>query len=107
MERPGRSLWEIASGDEQERTVFSEYHAIGSRNAYYMLRDRRYKYIYHVAAPAQLFDLIADPDELSDLAINPDAPTRQLLARFEAQLREMLDPEAVDRRAKSGSSGAN
>ncbi len=101
VERPGRSLWDIAKGDEQERKVFSEYHAIGSQNAYYMLRDRRYKYIYHVDASPQLFDLIADPDELNDLAINPDARTRQLLASYEAQLREILDPEAVDRRAKA------
>ena len=101
IDRPGSSLWDIAADDDQERTVFAEYHAIGSRNAYYMLRDRRYKYIYHVAAPAQLFDLLADPAELHDLALLPDVETRQLLADYEAQLRRIIDPEAVDGRAKA------
>jgi len=101
LERPGTSLWDIAAAPDQDRTVFAEYHAIGSRNAYYMLRDRRYKYIYHVDAPAQLFDLLADPDELQDLALAPDAQTSQLLAEYESRLRGIMDPEAVDRRAKA------
>ena len=101
IDRPGSSLWDIAAAPEQDRTVFAEYHAIGSRNAYYMLRDRRYKYIYHVDAPAQLFDLIADPNELRDLALAPDAAASQLLTEYESQLRGILDPEAVDRRAKA------
>ncbi len=98
---PGESLWEIAAGPDRDRTVFAEYHAIGTRNAYYMLRDRRYKYIYHVDAPAQLFDLVADPDERHDLAAQPDAGASRLLADYEAQLRAILDPEAVDRQAKA------
>ena len=101
IEKPGGSLWEIATADDQERTVFAEYHAIGSRNAYYMLRDRRFKYIYHVGAPAQLFDLSVDPDELRDLAHKPDAAAEKLLAEYEARLRQILDPEAVDQQAKA------
>jgi len=101
VERRGSSLWEIAAADDQERTVFAEYHAIGSQNAYYMLRDRRYKYIYHVDAPAQLFDLTADPQELNDLALDPAAETAQLLADYEMRLRQMINPEAVDQRAKA------
>ena len=98
---PGESLWAIAAAESRDRTVFSEYHAIGSPSAYYMLRDRRYKYIYHVAGAAQLFDLAADPDEVDDLARQPDERARRLLGEFEAKLREILDPEAVDRRAKA------
>ena len=98
---PGESLWEIAASDNRERTVFSEYHAIGSQNAYYMLRDRRYKYIYHVGAPPQLFDLHADPDEVDDLTLRDDADTNALLADYETQLSMLIDPEAVDARAKA------
>ena len=76
---PGESLWQIAAGPDRDRTVFAEYHAIGTRSAYYMLRDRRFKYIYHVDAPAQLFDLIADPDELNDLSKDSDAATQARL----------------------------
>ena len=98
---PGTSLWQIAAGPDRDRTVFAEYHAIATRNAYYMLRDHRYKYIYHVDAPAQLFDLNADPAELKDLAAKADAETQVLLADYEAKLRQILDPEAVDREAKA------
>lgn len=98
---PGESLWRIAAADSQDRTVFSEYHAVGSPSAYYMLRDRRYKYIYHVAGPPQLFDLAADPHEVDDLALQPDASAQRLLAEYEAKLRAILDPEAVDRQAKA------
>ena len=101
IERPGSSLWEIASAQDHDRAIFGEYHAIASSSAYYMLRDRRYKYVYHVNAPAQLFDLTADPDEFNDLARYPDADTRQLLADYEMQLRAILDPEAVDQQAKT------
>ena len=99
--RPGRSLWPLAAAATEDRAVFAEYHAIGSRNAYYMLRERRYKYIYHVGAPAQLFDLSADPAELNDLAQHPTDSVKRLLAGYEKQLRQILDPEAVDRQAKS------
>ncbi len=99
--RPGESLWQIAAtGTDQDRSVFAEYHAIASQNAYYMLRDSRHKYIYHVDGPAQLFDLMTDPDELHDLAQNPDENSKMLLAHYQAQLRSLLDPEAIDRQAK-------
>lgn len=98
---PGESLWPMAAADSRDRTVFSEYHAIGSPSAYYMLRDRRYKYIYHVGGPAQLFDLESDPAEVDDLAQQPDERALRLLRAYEAELRELLDPEAVDRQAKA------
>ncbi len=96
---PGASLWPIASDSDAERTVFSEYHALASKNAIYMLRDLRYKYIYHVDGPPLLFDLEMDPDETSDLsALRESEP---VLSAFEAQLRALLDPEATDARAKA------
>ena len=99
--RPGRSLWEIATTEDHDRIIFAEYHAMASPNAYYMLRNRRYKVIYHVAAPPQLFDLLKDPAEINDLAIDPDEEVRSLIKSFGNQLREIVDPEAVDRQAKA------
>ncbi len=95
---PGRSLWQTAKEENQDRTVFSEYHAVGSRYAYYMLRDRKYKYIYYVEEEPQLFNLLEDPEEVNDLAGREDY--RPVLDRFERELRSILDPEATDRRAK-------
>ncbi len=96
---PGESLWAIAQAPDRDRTIFSEYHAVGSRNAIFMLRDARYKYVHYMGDPPQLFDLEHDPQELSDLASSP--AHQPILRRFEQQLRAMLDPEAVNDRAKA------
>jgi choline-sulfatase len=96
---PGQSLWTIAQAADQERTVFSEYHAVGSRHASFMLRNSRYKYVYYVNDPPQLFDLVTDSQESHDLAASP--AHQEVLQAFEAQLRVMLDPEAVDAQAKA------
>ena len=96
---PGHSLFDIARGARPERPVLAEYHALGSTGGAFMLRHGRYKYCYYVNARPQLFDLDADPEELVDLAADPRyAPT---LAECEAHLRSLLDPEAVDARAKA------
>ena len=96
---PGESLWEIAGAPDRDRTVFSEYHAVGSRHAAYMLRDAIFKYVHYLNDPPQLFDLSADPQELVDLAGEPEHRGR--LRAFEARLRSLLDPEAVDALAKA------
>jgi choline-sulfatase len=98
-ELPGRSLWQIAAEpDDAQRIAFSEYHALGSPSAAFMLVQGKYKYHYYVGFRPELFDLASDPEELNDLAEQPEF--QPVLARFEALLRERLDPEAVDRRAK-------
>ena len=98
--RPGAPLWEIAAQDDHQRQVFAEYHAIGSRNGFYMLRDNRYKFVYYVDASPQFFDLQADPAETHDLSDSADPDTQKLMADFERRLREILDPEAIDQCAK-------
>ena len=96
---PGHSLFAIAHGAQPERPVLSEYHAIGSTGGAFMLRHGRYKYCHYVNAPPQLFDLDADPEELVDLASDPRYAAA--LAECESRLRRILDPEAVDARAKA------
>ena len=96
---PGHSLFEIALGATPDRPVLAEYHAIGSTGGGFMLRVGRYKYCHYVGARPQLFDLEADPEELVDLATS--SAHSGTLARCEARLREILDPEAVDARAKA------
>lgn len=82
-----------------DRPVFAEYHATGSHSAFFMLRHGTYKLVYYVGAPAQLFDLAADPEELVDLAAASHA--RPVFDRMLALMRSAFDPEDVDRRAKS------
>ena len=85
--------------------VFAEYHAAGSKAGSFMLRAGQEKLIYHVGAPPELFDLRFDPDESTDLANSPDGAAR--VARLEALLRTICDPEDVDRRAKAEFWGGN
>ncbi|MGK7871055.1 sulfatase-like hydrolase/transferase [Falsiroseomonas sp. E2-1-a20] len=99
---PGNSLslFDVARGEvPADRMVLSEYHATGSREAAFMLRDTRFKYVRYVSYPAQLFDLRSDPEELQDLAQDP--AHADTVAAMEAYLRETLDPAAVDRLVKA------
>lgn len=97
---PGRSLWPLARGEDTfQRTVFSEYHASGSPTGVFMARGERYKYIHYVGLPSQLFDLRTDPDEHHDLAADPHYAG--VLRACEHELRRIVDPEAVDARAKA------
>ena len=96
---PGHSLWDFAQAPDQDRAVFAEYHAIFSTSGEYMLRTPRFKYVLYLAAQPQLFDLEHDPDERHDLADDP--AYADVLADCDRQLRRIVDPEAVDRRAKA------
>ncbi|MEO1103831.1 MAG: sulfatase-like hydrolase/transferase, partial [Pseudomonadota bacterium] len=91
---PGLSLWPDVEA-ARHRTAFAEYHAAGSKSGSFMLRQGRFKLLYHVGMPRQLFDLQADPGETNDLG--PDHPEA---VRLETRLREICDPEEVDARAK-------
>lgn len=96
---PTRSLQGVANEpDDPARIALSEYHAVGSPTGAFMLAAGRYKYHYYVGYPAELFDLESDPRESEDLAEN--GRSKDILATFERSLRSMLDPEAIDRRAK-------
>lgn len=69
-ERPedwiGRPLQQIPDYDPM-RVIFSEYHGHGARSSSYMIRQGKWKYIHHVNAPHQLFDLKNDPSELHNV----------------------------------------
>ncbi|GAA5233129.1 sulfatase-like hydrolase/transferase [Verticiella sediminum] len=96
---PGVSLRHTAvAGEDPDRLAFSEYHAVGSESAGYMLADGRYKYHYYVGHPPEFFDLHDDPEETRDLAASPEHA--EILAAFEHRLRQLVDPEAADRLAK-------
>ena len=97
---PGTDLWSIAAGDEPaDRTVFSEYHATGSTSATYLLRDRRWKYVHWAGHDPQLFDMQADPHELTNLAALPSHQER--IADFRRRLAAICDPDATAAAAKA------
>ena len=100
---PGASLFGIAQGALPDRPVISEYHAIGSIAGAFMLRFGKWKYCHYVAYAPQLFDLERDPEELHDVASNP--LNCDVLAEGERRLRQVLDPDEVDARAKRRQAG--
>ncbi len=97
---PGASWFDLAGGAEQpERIVFGEYHAIGSPAGGFMIRKGRYKLNYYLGFEPELFDLEADPEEMVNLAGNPAFAS--VVRDYEQILRAIVDPEAVDARAKA------
>jgi choline-sulfatase len=90
---PSRSLWEMTGGGDPDRPLLSEYHAAGSNTGTTMIRIGRWKYVYFVGHPPQLFDLQQDPHESTDLAGLPGM--HAVLAQCNAALRATLDPEKV------------
>ena len=97
--QPGHSLFALADGAQPERTVLSEYHGMGSTTGAFMIRHGKFKYIHYAAYRPQLFDLEADPEELRDLAEKPEHA--RTLSTCRERLYALIDPEEVDRRAKS------
>jgi choline-sulfatase len=95
---PGRSLIGLANSADENRNVFSEYHAIFSPSGVFMVRNERFKYVHYVGYAPQLFDLAADPDERSDVAANPAYAAAR--ASCEAVLRRICDPDEVDKAAR-------
>jgi choline-sulfatase len=94
----GVSPLALAAGAQASRAVLSEYHAIGSTGGITMLRKGRWKYVHFVRYRPQLFDLERDPEELVDLAGEPQHA--ETLASLREELLRFCDPEDVDVRAK-------
>ena len=95
----GRSLFDIAAAPaEPGRAVFSEYHAVGSNTAAFMLRRGRWKYHHYVRYAPELFDLETDPEEMKNLAQYESHAG--IVAKMGRELRAICDPDAVDRQAK-------
>lgn len=95
----GKSIWPLFSSEQAERSIISEYHAVASQNAWYLVRKGSYKLIYYVGHPAELYHVKDDPMEARNLADDPECA--DIRASMEAELRKRLDPEATDRRAKT------
>jgi choline-sulfatase len=94
----GMSLLDLVANPPKDRVAFSEYHGMGTTQPAFMLRDGKWKYINYLDYPPQLFDLEADPEELTDLAHDPrHADT---LARLHARMLQICDPREVDARAR-------
>ena len=94
-DRPGRSLCDIAAEPEDpNRVIFSEYHAVGSVSAAYMLRKGDWKLIHYHGFRPELFNLAGDPEETVNRA--EDVECAEVLADLETELRRICDPGAMN-----------
>jgi choline-sulfatase len=95
----GETLVPLGQGGERTAPVAMEYAAEGSEAPLVSLRQGRWKYNRCTLDPDQLFDLDADPHELTNLAPDPAhqdvlagframADARWDLARFDAEVRQ-------------------
>ncbi len=90
----GNSLWKAAKGaDLPERMVAAEYLAEGVFEPVFMLRDDRYKFITSSGDLPVLYDLIDDPQELTDLAGQENHA--QTVLRFQGLVDGNWDAAAI------------
>jgi choline-sulfatase len=99
---PGRSLFDLAAGARPARYILSEHHSVGFRHSGFMVRWDSFKYVYYVNAAPQLFDLVTDPEELTNLA--QDSDYAAVLSRGHEALCELLDPGSIDAVVKADQS---
>ena len=90
----GRALQSL-TGNDPRRVVFAEFQGGGTRASAFLIRQGRWKLLHNCGAPHQLFDLDADPDELTNVAER----RADVFRRLEKELRRICDPEAENRRA--------
>lgn len=92
----GRSLMPLARGEtDPVDEAIGEYCAEMTPCPVFMIRRGRYKYIHCDPDPAQLYDLVADPLERTNLATDP--VHAEASAGFAAQVAQRWDSEALRR----------
>lgn len=91
----GDSLVPLLKGDEAgwKDEMICEYSASGHQAPSRMVRRGRYKYWVHHGLEPMMFDVVADPDELNDLAGNPDYA--EIQAELHARLMDGWEPEEI------------
>ena len=63
-----------------------------------MVRWDNWKFVYYVGHASQLFDMKADPNELTNLVVNKinDSIIQAALKEGEKRLREICNPEQIN-----------
>ena len=97
---PGTSLFEIAGGAEPDRVILAEQHSGGAKSAVYMVRPQRPQVrAVHGGLPAPALRSRERPAR--DHGSGGGTPGHAgIVSGCEAALRKLLDPEAVDAKAK-------
>ncbi len=94
-EGDGASVLPFIDEPDPERTVVGEYLGEGAVAPIFMIRRGTKKFVWSEPDGAQLFDLIDDPRELTNLAL--DQTHAAEVAAFEAEVRERWDVAEIHR----------
>jgi len=98
----GESLVSLAGGGQRNAPVAMEYAAEASHAPLVCLRYGKWKYIHCDLDPPMLFDMVADPHELNNLAGDPDrAGTKSVLAEKVSQRWDMAKFDAEVRQSQA------
>ncbi len=89
----GRSLLPHLQGRPSHDEVVAEYLAEGAVGPIVMIRRGRHKFIHSLTEPDMLFDLVADPDEMRNLAEDPAAG--EVLEQMRREAAERWDLPAL------------
>jgi choline-sulfatase len=91
----GRSLVPLMTGGQLARgdRITAEFAAEGSIAPCFMIREGRFKFIWCETDPPLLYDLEADPDELTNLAADP--AHRERVRTYTDELVSRYDPPAL------------
>ena len=92
-------------------SALSEYYAHNIASGFVMLREGRYKYVYHTPpdgdhpAERELYDMQADPGEFTNLASRPEH--RQRVDQLHAAMLAELDdhPDETEQRCRAEYAG--
>ncbi|HYZ81462.1 MAG TPA: choline-sulfatase [Solirubrobacteraceae bacterium] len=97
----GVSLADVIAGggSAPARPVVSEYHAEGVQAPAAMVRSGTHKLIVSREDPDLLYDLAADPRELSDLSAQPGMDA--VIAPLRGELERRLDLDDIDGRVRA------
>lgn len=91
-------LEDIAANDyDPERVVFSEYHAAGAVSGAFMIRKGHWKLIHYIGFEDELFDLESDPEEIDNVAAEPQ--NAEVMSMLMVELYAICDPEKTDQLA--------
>jgi choline-sulfatase len=99
----GESLVPLGQGETRQSPVAMEYAAEASYAPLISLRSENWKFNRCALDPDQLFDLEADPHELKNLAADP--AYKDIVASFDAQMKERWDLEQYDADVRHSQAG--
>jgi choline-sulfatase len=89
----GNSLVPQLAGDAARDEVIGEYLAEGAIAPLVMVKRGRFKFVHSPADPDQLYDLLADPDEVRNLATSSEHAAR--VQAFRAEVARRWDMQTL------------